>query len=87
MCFIMTKKSTEAKVLIKKYTKDFDDTLNDVADVECIQMIEIAKGSIYEYKDELKVESSKLFLKKILGYAVLISFIVCMNSDLKRMYS
>jgi len=51
---LVTKKSIEAKALIKKYSKDFDGTLNDV---ECIRMIGIARGSFYKYKGELKVES------------------------------
>lgn len=51
---LVTKKSIEAKSLIRKYSKDFDGTLNDV---ECIRMIGIARGSFYKYKGELKVES------------------------------
>ncbi|MBQ6888551.1 MAG: recombinase family protein [Lachnospiraceae bacterium] len=51
---LVTKKSIEAKALIKKYSKDFDGTLNDV---ECIRMIGIARGSFYKYKGELKLES------------------------------
>ena len=51
---LVTKKSIEAKALIKKYSKDFDGTLNDV---ECIRMIGISRGSFYKYKGELKVES------------------------------
>lgn len=48
---LVTKKSIEAKELIKKYSKDFDGTLNDV---ECIRMIGIARRSYYKYKRELK---------------------------------
>ena len=49
---LVTKKSIEAKALIKKYSKDFDGTLNDI---ECIRMIGIARGSFYKYKSELKM--------------------------------
>lgn len=54
---LVTKKSIEAKALIKKYSKDFDGTLNDV---ECIKMIGIAKGTYYKYKKELMQVSSDI---------------------------
>ena len=47
---LITKKSIEAKTLIKKYSKDFDGTLNDV---ECIKMVGIARGTYYKYKKEI----------------------------------
>lgn len=48
---LVTKKSLEAKELIRKYSKDFGGTLNDK---ECIRLIGIARGSYYKYKMELK---------------------------------
>lgn len=48
---LITKKSIEAKSLIKKYSKDFDGFLSDV---ECIKLIGISKNTYYKYKCELK---------------------------------
>ena len=48
---IITKKSVECKVMIQKYSKDFDGMLNDK---ECIQLIGISRGSFYKYKKEMK---------------------------------
>lgn len=50
---LITKKSLEAKEKIRKYSRDFDGTLNDT---ECIQLIGIARGSFYKYKRELREE-------------------------------
>ena len=44
---LTTKKSIQAKEMIRKYSKDFGGSLNDV---ECIKMIGIARGSYYKYK-------------------------------------
>lgn len=48
---LVTKKSIVAKEMIKKYSKDFDGTLNDI---ECLRIIGISRGSFYKYKAELK---------------------------------
>ncbi len=48
---LVTKKSVKAKELIRKYSKYFDGTLNDI---ECIKLIGIAKGTFYKYKRELQ---------------------------------
>lgn len=45
------KKSPEAKEKIKKYSKDFEGTLDDA---EVIKLIGIARGTYYKYKKELK---------------------------------
>lgn len=50
---LTTKKSLEAKEKIKKYSMDFNGTLNDK---DCIQLIGIARGSFYKYKKELREE-------------------------------
>lgn len=47
----VTKKSKQAKELIRKYSKDFGGSLNDK---ECIRMIGISRGSYYKYKREIK---------------------------------
>lgn len=47
---IITKKSVEAKEKIKKYSKDFGGTLNDI---ECIKLIGISRTSYYKYKREI----------------------------------
>ena len=51
---LTTKKSIEAKKLIRKYSKDFNGTL---ADKDCIRLIGCARGSYYKYKRELKQSS------------------------------
>ena len=48
---LTTKKSIEAKEMIKKYSKDFDGTLDDK---ECIILSGISRNSYYKYKRELK---------------------------------
>lgn len=51
---VTTKKSVEAKAVILKYSRDFNDHLNDV---EVMQMIrKIARNSYYKYKRELQAE-------------------------------
>ena len=50
---LTTKKSIEAKEGIRKYSKDFDGTLDD-ADV--IKLTGISRNSYYKYKRELKNE-------------------------------
>lgn len=50
---LTTKKSIQAKEMIRKYSKDFGGGLNDV---ECIKMIGIARGSYYKYKKEMQLE-------------------------------
>jgi DNA invertase Pin-like site-specific DNA recombinase len=50
---LTTRKSVEAKKLIRKYSRAFDGTLNDI---ECLQLIGIARGSYYKYKRELEKE-------------------------------
>lgn len=47
---LTTKKSIKAKELIKKYSKDYDGSLNDQ---ECIRIIGISRGSYYKYKREM----------------------------------
>lgn len=50
---LITKKSIRAKEMIRKYSKDFGGTLNDV---ECIQLIGISRGSYYKYKKEISAQ-------------------------------
>lgn len=54
---ITTKKSIAAKELIRKYSRDFDGTLNDI---EVLQMIgNISRNSYYKYKRELTEEATE----------------------------
>ena len=48
---LVTKKSVEAKRLIRKYSRDFEGSLSDK---ECIVLIGISRGSYYKYKQELR---------------------------------
>lgn len=48
---LITKKSIEKKELIKKYSKDFQGTLNDI---EVIKLIGISRNSYYKYKREIR---------------------------------
>lgn len=48
-----TKKSKQAKPMIKKYSKEFDGTLSDR---ECMKLIGIANNTYYKYKRELMNE-------------------------------
>jgi len=50
---LVTKKSIEAKNLIRKYSNDFEGTLSDV---DCIKLIGIARNTYYKYKQALKNE-------------------------------
>lgn len=50
---LTTKKSIAAKADIRKYSKDFDGSLNDL---ECMRMIGIARNTYYKYKRELLAE-------------------------------
>lgn len=47
---LITQKSVQSKEMIRKYSKDFGGSLNDV---ECIKMIGIARGTYYKYKREM----------------------------------
>ncbi len=47
---LITKKSIDSKKKIKKYSIDFNGTLNDK---ECIKLLGIAKNTYYKYKREL----------------------------------
>ena len=48
---LVTKKSLKAKEEIKKYSRDFNGTLNDA---ECIRLLGIARNTYYRYKRQLK---------------------------------
>ena len=50
---LTTKKSIAAKETIRKYSKDFEGSLNDE---ECIKLAECSRNSFYKYKRELKEE-------------------------------
>ena len=50
---LTTKKSIAAKEAIRKYSKDFEGTLNDE---ECLKLAECSRNSFYKYKKELKEE-------------------------------
>lgn len=50
---LTTKKSIAAKADMIKYSKDFNGSLNDL---ECMQMIEIARHTYYQYKREILAE-------------------------------
>ena len=50
---LTTKKSVWAKEMIRKYSRDFGGSLNDV---ECIRMIGISRGSYYKYKKEISAQ-------------------------------
>lgn len=49
-CKLTTKKSIKAKEQIKKYSKDFDGSLNDI---EVMKLVNVAKNTYYKYKKEL----------------------------------
>ena len=49
---LTTKKSIESKELIKKYSKEFNGSLNDI---ECMKIIGISRNTYYKYKKEIKV--------------------------------
>lgn len=48
---LTTKKSIQAKEIIKKYSKDFEGTLPDK---EVMKLAEVSRNSFYKYKKELK---------------------------------
>ena len=48
---LVTKRSIECKEKIQKYSRDFDGMLSDK---QCIQLIEIARGTNYKNKREIK---------------------------------
>lgn len=50
---LTTKKSVQAKEIIRKHSKDFEGTLNDA---EVRKLCGIARGTYYKYKRELKEE-------------------------------
>ena len=47
---LVTKKSIEAKEIIRKYSKDFNGNLRDT---EVMKLYEVARSSYYKYKKEL----------------------------------
>ena len=51
---VVTKKSIEAKKQIKKYSADFEGTLNDI---DCMKLIGVSRNTYYKYKGELKAEA------------------------------
>ena len=48
---LITKKSIAAKEIIRKFSKDFEGTLNDV---EVIKLTGLARNTYYKYKRELR---------------------------------
>ena len=48
---LTTKKSIEAKEQIRKHSKEFDGTLNDI---DCMKLIGLARNTYYKYKRELR---------------------------------
>lgn len=50
---LTTKKSIKAKAEIKKYSKEFDGTLNDI---EVMKITQISRNTYYKYKKELAAE-------------------------------
>lgn len=48
---VTTKKSEDAKKMILKHSKDFNGTLTDI---ECMQLLKVARNTFYKYKRELK---------------------------------
>ncbi len=51
---VVTKKSIEAKKQIKKYSADFEGSLNDL---DCMKLIGISRNSFYKYKKALRAEN------------------------------
>ena len=51
---VITKKSIRAKEQIKKYSADFEGTLNDI---DCMKLIGVSRNSYYKYKRSLKEEA------------------------------
>lgn len=50
---LIIKKAQTAKVLIRKYSRDFDGSLSDA---ETIKLIGLARNTYYKYKHELRLE-------------------------------
>lgn len=50
---LTTKKSIESKDLIKKHSKDFGGSLNDI---ECMKLTNLSRNTFYKYKRELREE-------------------------------
>ena len=50
---LTTKKSIQAKELIRKHSQDFGGSLNDA---ECMKLIGLARNTYYKYKKELREE-------------------------------
>lgn len=50
---LITKKSIQMKEEIKKYSKDFNGSLNDI---EVMRMTRLARNTYYKYKSEIKTE-------------------------------
>ena len=48
---LVTKKSKQAKALIKKHSKDFGGSLNDV---DCMALTQLSRNTYYKYKRELR---------------------------------
>ena len=48
---LKVKKAEQAKEIIKKHSKDFEGTLNDI---ECMKLAEVSRNSFYKYKKELR---------------------------------
>lgn len=53
---LVTKKSVQAKEQIKKYSKDFQGTLNDI---EVMKLVGVARNSYYKYKREIIEEQGE----------------------------
>ena len=51
---VITKKSIRAKEQIKKYSADFEGSLNDI---DCMKLIGVSRNTYYKYKGELKAEA------------------------------
>lgn len=51
---LITKKSVEAKTVIRKHNADFGGTLNDT---ECIKLAGLSRNTFYKYKKEIKNEN------------------------------
>jgi len=49
----ITTKGLKTKALIKKYSKDFDGSLNDI---DALKLIEVNRGTYYKYKKILRQE-------------------------------
>ena len=50
---LTTKKSVKVKEIIRKHSKDFEGTLNDI---DCMKLAEVSRNTFYKYKRELKEE-------------------------------